>query len=225
MPQIQRQMSVNYAADLVDVDVPTIRLLMARYQEMIPTFMPVQALRESVWERVHIPKMHEALGEILVKGDSCNPKCALLFAILSAAAYHLDAVPGGPNNSTMMSWKEIGLTFRQRARARLEASLKTAGLAKRKEDYENMLLAMLSMVTLCVRQLEEPIMSLTVLGCEWRHGRMLHISRQHQAIHRIYLLTATAEIYHHPYASLSCTSGPFKLRAGFLAVQIEQNIF
>lgn len=150
-PHIQAHMSVEYAADLVDIDVPSIRLLLARYREkMIPTFAPVQALRKSLWERVHIPKLHETLGEILVKGDSGNPKCALLFAVLSAASYHLDAGLGRPPHHTATSWKEMGRIFRQRANVRLLASLRTVGIVRSKEDYEDMLLAVLSMVTVCV---------------------------------------------------------------------------
>lgn len=151
--QIQRFLSVDYAADLTDVDVPLIRLLLARYQDkMIPTFAPVQALRKSLWERLHIPRVHQTLGEILVRGDSGDPECALLFAVLSAASYHLDAVGGGPPHHSMTPWKDMARIFRQRAKARLESSLETVGLARSKEAYENMLLAVLSMVTVCVRQ-------------------------------------------------------------------------
>jgi hypothetical protein len=151
--QLQRFMSVDYASDLVDVDVPTIRLLLARYQEkLIPTFAPVQAQGKSVWERVHIPRVNETLGEILVRGDSGDAKCALLFAVLSAASYHLDAVGRGPPHHTMKPWREMANIFRQRAKARLVSPLKTVALARSRDAYEEMLLAILSMVTVCVRQ-------------------------------------------------------------------------
>ncbi|KIW16833.1 hypothetical protein PV08_04023 [Exophiala spinifera] len=151
-PRIQRYLSVDYAPDLMDVDVPTIRLLLARYEErMIPTFAPVQAQGKSAWERVHIPKVNETLGEILVKGNSTDVKCALLFAVLSAASYHLDAVGGGPPHHTMKSWRDMASIFRQRAKTRLLASLRSASLlARSRSAYEEMLLAILSMVTVCV---------------------------------------------------------------------------
>lgn len=151
-PQIPRSLSVEYAADLMDVDVPTIRLLFAHYQQkMVPTFAPVQGLGKSVWERVHIPRVKDTLGEILVNGDSGDAKCALLFAILSAASYHLDTVVGGPPHHSRTPWKDMAGNFRQRAKARLVSSLKTVANRRTKEAYEDMLLAILSMVTVCVR--------------------------------------------------------------------------
>lgn len=159
---LQNFMSVDYASDLMDVDVPTIRLLLARYQErLIPAFAPIQAQGKSVWQRVHIPRVNETLGEILVKGNSGDAKCALLFAVLSASSYHLDAVGGGPPHHTMTSWGEMASIFRQRAKARLVSSLKTVALARSRDAYEEMLLAILSMVTVCVRNTLEIMNQLT----------------------------------------------------------------
>ncbi|KAK5064834.1 hypothetical protein LTR84_000668 [Exophiala bonariae] len=147
-PRLQRSVSIDYAPDLLDVDVPTIRLLLAHYQEkLIPTFAPIQAQGKSVWERVHIPRVNETLGEILVKGNSGDAKCTLLFAVLSAASYHLDAVGDGPPHHSVTAGGQMATIFRHRAKARLVSSLKTLVLARSRDAYEEMLLAILSMVT------------------------------------------------------------------------------
>lgn len=152
-PQHQRFLSIQYATDLTDVDVPSIRLLLARYQEnLVPAFAPVKALTKPLWERVHIPRVHETLGEILVKGDAGDAKCALLFAILSAASYYLDTVGGGPPHHSLTPWKDMGRMFQQRAKARLVSSLRTLDITRTKHNYKDMLLAILSMVTVCVRR-------------------------------------------------------------------------
>ena len=152
--QLQRSVSVGYAPDLLDLDVPTIRLLLAHYQEkLIPTFAPIQAQGKAVWERVHIPRVYETLGEILVKGNSGDAKCTLLFAVLSAASYHLDAVGDVSPHQSATVRREMASIFRQRAKARLASTLKTLALARSRDAYEEMLLAILSMVTVCVRRI------------------------------------------------------------------------
>lgn len=155
-PRIQRPMSVEYASDLTDVDISSIRLLLVRYQEnLVPAFAPVQVLTKSLWQRVHIPRVYDTLGEILVKGDAGDPKVALLFAVLSAASYYLDTMGRGPPHHTLTPWKDMGRLFRQRAKARLASSFKTADLGRNKEQYKDMLLAILSMVTVCVSHIHE----------------------------------------------------------------------
>lgn len=151
IPQLQRQMLEEYAADLADVDAPSIRLLLNRYQEnLVPAFAPAQVLPKSLWQTVHIPRVHETLGEIMIKGDSDNSRVALFFAILSAASFYLDNTARGANQRSQLPWKRMGEIFRQRAKIRLVSSLKSVAKIGGKEGYKDMLLALLSMVTVGV---------------------------------------------------------------------------
>ncbi|KIW55156.1 hypothetical protein, variant [Exophiala xenobiotica] len=144
--------SFTYGADLGDIDAATIRLLLDCYQQkLVPALTPAQVYPKSPWQILHIPKVHETLGEVLVRGDAGNPRVALFFAVLSAAAYHVDAL--GPEESkedSTIPWKVLGQRFRCRAKERLKSSFRSLSSKGQMEDYTDMLLALLSMVTVCV---------------------------------------------------------------------------
>lgn len=143
-----------YTADLADVDAPSIRLLLNRYQQkLVPAFAPVQVLPKSPWQIVHIPKVHETLGEVLIRGDAGNANVALLFAVLSAAAFHLDALGINQDQESLVSWNLLAHKFRSRAKDRLKCAFMSLSSGTQPEDYADMLLALLSMVTVCVSQL------------------------------------------------------------------------
>lgn len=146
--------SFTYGADLGDIDAATIRLLLDCYQQkLVPALTPAQVYPKSPWQILHIPKVHETLGEVLVRGDAGNPRVALFFAVLSAAAYHVDAL--GPEESkedSTIPWKVLGQRFRCRAKERLKSSFRSLSSKGQMEDYTDMLLALLSMVTVCVSQ-------------------------------------------------------------------------
>lgn len=178
---IPTAMSLTYSFDVHDLDFPTIRLLLDRYQNtLVPYFAPARIHVKSPWEALHIPKVHETLGEVILRGDAGNSKVCLLFAVLGASAFHLDILRTSSDEVTP-PWRVIADSYRARAKARLKTSLQSLSPGKKQEDYKDVLLALLSMVTVCVspNMLSEaaPNILLTrLLGCQWRHGRGLRVS-------------------------------------------------
>ncbi|KAK7403728.1 hypothetical protein QQX98_010500 [Neonectria punicea] len=143
-------MPIMYNVQVKDLDFATIRLLLDRYQHtLVPYFSPARIRSKSPWEALHIPKVHETLGEVMVRGDAGNSKVSLLFAVLSASAFHLGILGPSPDEVTS-SWRMIGESYRDRAKARLKMSLQILSSGQREEDYKDVLMALLSMVTICV---------------------------------------------------------------------------
>ncbi|KAG9790902.1 hypothetical protein KCU88_g1101, partial [Aureobasidium melanogenum] len=147
---IPTAMSLTYSFDVHDLDFPTIRLLLDRYQNtLVPYFAPARIHVKSPWEALHIPKVHETLGEVILRGDAGNSKVCLLFAVLGASAFHLDILRTSSDEVTP-PWRVIADSYRARAKARLKTSLQSLSPGKKQEDYKDVLLALLSMVTVCV---------------------------------------------------------------------------
>lgn len=132
-----------------DLDFVTIRILLDRYEHgLTPCFSPARMLSKSPWQKLHIPKVHETLGCLMVRGNAENSKISLLFAVLGASAYHLAIL--GPSNQDSRSWKVVADSYRSRAKLRLKMSLQQLSLSQRAETYIDILMALLSMVTVCV---------------------------------------------------------------------------
>lgn len=149
-PGLPTAMSLTYSFDVHDLDFPTIRLLLDRYQHtLVPVFAPARIHAKSPWEALHIPKVHETLGEVILRGDAGNSKVCLLFAVLGASAYHIDIMRTSSAEVTP-PWRVIADSYRARAKARLKTSLQSLSPDKKEEDYKDVLLALLSMVTVCV---------------------------------------------------------------------------
>ncbi|EXJ94659.1 hypothetical protein A1O1_03055 [Capronia coronata CBS 617.96] len=145
-------MSLTYSFDVHDLDFPTIRLLLDRYQHtLVPYLVPARVYTKSPWEALHIPKVHETLGEVILRGDAGNAKLCLFFAVLGASAFHLDVLRTSTSEVTP-PWRVIGDSYRARAKARLKISLQSLSRERKEdeEDYKDVLLALLSMVTVCV---------------------------------------------------------------------------
>ncbi|KAH8666072.1 arginine metabolism regulation protein II [Ilyonectria robusta] len=143
-------MPISYSFNVNDLDFPTIRLLLDRYQHgLVPCFSPARIHSKSPWETLHIPKVYETLGEFMVTGDAGNSKVSLFFAVLGASAFHLDILSPSSNDGSV-PWKIIGDRYRIQAKSRLKTCLQSLSSGRKQEDYDDVLMALLSMVTLCV---------------------------------------------------------------------------
>ncbi|KAH7129278.1 arginine metabolism regulation protein II [Dactylonectria macrodidyma] len=143
-------MPITYSFNVDDLDFPTIRLLLDRYQHgLVPYLSPARIHSKSPWEVLHIPKVYETLGEFMVTGDAGNSKVSLFFAVLGASAFHLDIISPSSDEGSL-PWRIIGDRYRIQAKSRLKTCLQSLSSGKKQEDYDDVLMALLSMVTLCV---------------------------------------------------------------------------
>lgn len=142
--------SVISPPDLEDFEISTAKLLLDHYQNITTTlYTPASVESKTPWEVCYVPTVLSTLGEIALNGNSSDAKVSLLFAVLAISAFRLDIL-GSPSRAK--DWRTLGTMYRQRATKRLQLALRhlSAGLPK-KEKYKNILMPLLSMVTICVR--------------------------------------------------------------------------
>ncbi|KAE8548151.1 hypothetical protein TMatcc_009992 [Talaromyces marneffei ATCC 18224] len=150
-------MPTAFATDFSDLDMKSIGHLLDRYRNsLITSFLPVRKYHTSPWESIHVPKVHEALGEAMVSGEVTHAKMGLFFAVLGASAFHLHMQT---YNMGMYDqrWKVLGENFRLRARKRLRLSLANLSTTMPAEQVADTILAFTSMYTISVvsAQLED----------------------------------------------------------------------
>ncbi|KAK2804523.1 hypothetical protein FQN50_006598 [Emmonsiellopsis sp. PD_5] len=144
--------SITLPHDLEDFSVSTARLLLDHYQNaMVTRFTPARMQSKSPWEILFVPNILSTLGEILLSGDSTNAKVSLLFAVFAISAFSLDIMfPPGQETKTL-DWKALGKRYRERATKRIQMSLRDLSMGpQKKEKYKNVLMPLLSMVTISV---------------------------------------------------------------------------
>ncbi|KAL4799768.1 fungal-specific transcription factor domain-containing protein [Aspergillus venezuelensis] len=143
--------SISSPPDLEDFAMPTARLLLDHYQSIRTTlYTPASVETKTPWEILYIPNVTSTLGEIALRGDSSNAKVSLLFAVLAISAFSLDILGSASQHSSTQNWHALGNMYRQRATKRLQKALRhlSSGLPK-KDKYKDILMPLLSMVTIC----------------------------------------------------------------------------
>lgn len=143
-------MPTTFATDFLDLDIESISYLIDRYRNsLITSFLPVQKYHTSPWEFIHVPKVHEALGEAMISGEATHAKMGLFFAVLGASAFHLYTQTRSTEKCDP-KWKVLGEEYRLRARNRLRLSLANLSTAMPAEQVADIVLALTSMYTICV---------------------------------------------------------------------------
>ncbi|KAL4942449.1 hypothetical protein BDV06DRAFT_235417 [Aspergillus oleicola] len=143
--------SISSPPDLEDFAMPTARLLLDHYQNIKTTlYTPASVETKTPWEILYVPNVLSTLGEIALSGDGSNAKVSLLFAVLAISAFSLDILGSASHQSAGQDWRALGNVYRQRATRRLQKALRhiSSGLP-RKDKYKDILMPLLSMVTVC----------------------------------------------------------------------------
>ncbi|BCS29252.1 Zn(II)2Cys6 transcription factor [Aspergillus puulaauensis] len=140
---------VSPPADLEGFTMSTAKLLLDHYQNITTTiYTPASADVKTPWEILYIPNVLSTLGEVALTGNSSDAKVSLLFAVLAISAFSLDILSSP--EAVSEDWRALGNMYRQKATKRLQMTLRnlSTGLPK-KEKYKNILMPLLSMVTIC----------------------------------------------------------------------------
>lgn len=143
-------MPTTFATDFSDLDMKSIGYLLDRYRNsLITSFLPVRKYHTSPWEFIHVPKVHEVLGEAMISGEVTHAKMGLFFAVLGASAFHLHEQTRNTENYDP-KWMVLGEEYRLRARRRIRLSLAKLSVAMPAEQVADTILALTSMYTICV---------------------------------------------------------------------------
>ncbi|KAJ5503486.1 hypothetical protein N7463_006360 [Penicillium fimorum] len=137
--------------DLEDFTMPLAKMLLDHYRHtMVTFFTPARVEAKSPWETIYIPSLLSTVGEIGLTGDSSNAKVSLLFAVFAISAFSQNQ-SSSPTEQAYRDWNALGEMYRERASRRLKRSLFNLSHGKaKKEKYKDILMALLSMVTICV---------------------------------------------------------------------------
>ncbi|KAL4980417.1 fungal-specific transcription factor domain-containing protein [Aspergillus desertorum] len=142
--------SVIPPPDLEDFTMSAAKLLLDHYNIITTTlYTPASVEFRTPWEICYVRNVLSTLGEIALSGNSSDARVSLLFVVLAISVFRLDTI-GSPRHSGAEDWRRLGTMYRQRATKRLQMALRhlSAGLPK-KEKYKDILMPLLSMVTIC----------------------------------------------------------------------------
>lgn len=143
------------ATDLRDIDMTTIKMLLNYYQNtLVPRFTPAEVPYKSPWKTLYIPNILSTVGDIVLSGNGGNAKVSLMFSALAISAFNLEGLGTskiGDGSKKIREWGKLGRMYRERATKRLKSSLlMLSSTQTKKEKYKDILMALLSMITICV---------------------------------------------------------------------------
>lgn len=116
---------------------------------IITSFLPVRKHHTSPWEFIHVPKVHEILGEAMISGEVTHARMGLFFVVLGASAFHLHEKTRNPENY-ISKWMVLGEEYRLRARRGIRFSLANLSMAMPAEQVADIVLVLTSMYNICV---------------------------------------------------------------------------
>jgi hypothetical protein len=177
--------SLSSASDLEEFTMPLAKILLDHYRHtMVTFFTPARVEAKSPWEALYIPSLLSTVGEIGLSGDSSNAKVALLFAVFAISAFSKNEISSSTQGQQYQDWNTLGELYRERATKRLKQSLSDLSRQKRKkEKYKDILMALLSMVTICVSSgnalLQGFVLSWACAGGQWQNGKCGSLLARH----------------------------------------------
>ncbi|THY68387.1 hypothetical protein D6C86_09391 [Aureobasidium pullulans] len=140
--------TLTFSQDVAGMAPGVMRTLLDHYQtSMMSCFTPLHH-EKPPWKILHLPCAISAYGELSLLGDSNNAKMTLLFAVLAMSAFNLKHLQTDPMEAD--NWQSIAESYREKAKSRLKTCLREQSEEKKKSKYKEVLMALTSMVTVCV---------------------------------------------------------------------------
>lgn len=138
----------TFAADISDLAGSCVKLLIKHYESSIASALTPVLGQKTPWQILHLPAVISTYGEIEIIGDSNNARVALLFAVLSVSAYQLHYA----QSCSWQMWRFAEIC-RLRSKKRLMTFVREATGTRKAAKYKEILMAILSMVTISVCEL------------------------------------------------------------------------
>lgn len=147
-PRLPTPVTLSFSQDVAGMAPGVMRTLLDHYQtSMMGCFTPLHH-EKPPWKILHLPCAISAYGELSLLGDSNNAKMTLLFAVLAMSAFNLKHLQTDPSEAD--NWQSIAESYREKAKARLKLCLREQSEEQKKSKYKEVLMALTSMVTVCV---------------------------------------------------------------------------
>lgn len=136
---------------------PDARLLLNYYSSRIIEGLSMsQEQKAQPWTQLHLPCAMSALAEVMIHGQAKNlSKIALFYALLSISAY---TIGWGERHSSdrFQYWSERGLAHKKKAQHYLQSLLSTSLPKGSRGKYKELLMSVMSMVTIGVSLFQIP---------------------------------------------------------------------
>lgn len=127
------------------------RLLMHYYGTTVVHLFPVLDSPKSPWKTVHLPRMLQSAGEMVVDGSTSQIRAALRTTLLSVSAFYLSKHNRLQSRSDEATkWRREAMHFHGTAMTLLKDSVKTRSTSTVRPKYKEFLATMLSMISINV---------------------------------------------------------------------------
>lgn len=128
------------------------RLLMHYYGTTVVHLFPVLDSPKSPWKTVHLPRMLQSAGEMVVDGSTSQIRAALRTTLLSVSAFYLskhNRLQSRRDEAT--KWRREAMHFHGTAMTLLKDAVNTRSTSTVRSKYKELLATMLSMISINVR--------------------------------------------------------------------------
>ncbi|KFZ11167.1 hypothetical protein V502_07701 [Pseudogymnoascus sp. VKM F-4520 (FW-2644)] len=169
--------------------------LLDHYKNQAETSFSPLRVRKPPWSVLHLPSALSAFSELTLFKETSNAKAALLYAVLAVSAFHLDKVVASAGSSNY--WWTVGEELRDRAKAQLQSCSYNELVGPGRSKYKEILMAILTMVTICVvngqqNEARSYLLNAELLICT-RGVTKQFKSRKVRMLHYIYLFLRVME--------------------------------
>jgi arginine metabolism regulation protein II len=126
------------------------RLLLDHYSERIIDVMSMSPGQKAPWKTIHLPCAMEAFAEIIVHGQTRSvAKMALFYALLSISSFHIGSANDACDDRATY-WQKKGAEYKQVSESYLRSALRGNMPKAARGKYKEVLMSVLSMVTIGV---------------------------------------------------------------------------
>ncbi|KAL4878158.1 fungal-specific transcription factor domain-containing protein [Aspergillus karnatakaensis] len=172
------------------------RLLMHYYATTLVHLFPVLDSPKSPWQTVHLPRMYQGTGEMVVNGSTSQIRAALRNTLLSVSAFYLSKHNRLQSRTDEeLKWRREAMHYHGTGMTLLKNSVNTRSTHTARPKYKEFLATMLSMISInvisgdmasCGLHLDAAYRLITETA-KWK----TRYSSKAKALHRVYFYLRT----------------------------------
>ncbi|RMJ07776.1 hypothetical protein CDV36_012626 [Fusarium kuroshium] len=170
--------------------------LLEHYKSQMGKLFSPLRVRKSPWSILHFPRALSALSELSIFKRTKHAHTSLFYAVLAVSAFNWDNIHREQKDSTTY-WRNVGEGFRRGARKELERTCETELAGEKSSKYKDILMAILTMVTISVVTGQQEEARSYLLNAELfislRGAPKVNKSRKVKLLHSIYLFLRVIE--------------------------------
>ncbi|KAH6886351.1 fungal-specific transcription factor domain-containing protein [Thelonectria olida] len=159
-------------------------------------FSPLR-VKKSPWSILHFPRALSALSELSIFKNTKHAQTSLFYSVLAVSAFNWDNIHRARQKGTTTYWRSVGEGFRRGAKRELEWTCETELAGEKSSKYKDILMAILTMVTISVVTGQQEEARSYLLNAELfiglRGAPKVNKSRKVKLLHSIYLFLRVIE--------------------------------